>query len=63
MMEGFTTFITQKRCVQCWELSDMNCKRCVYCNHIFLREATEAEKKAAEDKIEAMRERAKNFKG
>ena len=48
-----------KRCLNCWHVNDSLNKRCSQCDFIFNREATEEERLDANERLNELRNRAK----
>ena len=47
----FTNFVIMRRCLNCWHVNDSLSKRCSQCEFIFNREASEAERLLANDRV------------
>lgn len=56
MVEGCTNYVSMKRCLNCFHISEATNKRCTQCNHVFMLEATEGEKLAANERLVKMHE-------
>ena len=57
---GFTLYTIQKLCLQCWRNNIESSKKCAFCGHLFLKEATAEEQEEMINKLNSQREERKN---